>query len=33
MSNTGYKAYTNLEQYFLDNDTATGITKLNSVII
>ena len=31
MPNTGYKAYTNLEQYFLDNGTATGITKLNSV--
>ena len=31
MPNTGYKAYTNLEQYFLDNGVATGITKSNSV--
>ena len=32
MSNTGFKAYTNLEQYYLDNGVATGVTKTNSVI-
>jgi hypothetical protein len=31
MSNTGYKGYTNLEQYFLDNGTATGFIKPNDV--
>jgi hypothetical protein len=30
MSNTGYKAYTNLEQYYLDSGVATGLTKPNS---
>jgi hypothetical protein len=30
MSNTGFKAYTNLEQYYLDNSVATGVTKPNS---
>lgn len=30
MSNTGIKAYTNLEQYYLDNGVATGITKPNN---
>jgi len=30
--NTGYKAYANLEQYYLDNSVATGVTKTNSVI-
>ena len=24
MSNTGFKAYTNLEQYYLDSGVATG---------
>jgi len=32
MSNTGYKAYTNLEQYYIDNSVATGITKVNSIM-
>ena len=31
MSNTGFKAYTNLEQYYVDNGIATGITKPNSI--
>lgn len=31
MSNTGFKAYTNLEQYYLDNGVATGITKPNTI--
>jgi hypothetical protein len=31
MSNTGFKAYTNLEQYYLDNGVATGVTKTNSI--
>lgn len=31
MSNTGYKAYTNLEQYYLDNGVATGVTKPNTI--
>ena len=31
MSNTGYKAYTNLEKYYIDNGIATGVTKPNSV--
>lgn len=30
MSNTGFKAYTDLEQYYLDNGNATGVTKPNS---
>jgi hypothetical protein len=30
MSNTGYKAYTTLEQYYLDNGIATGVTKPNT---
>ena len=30
MSNTGIKAYTNLEQYYIDNGIATGVTKPNS---
>ena len=30
MANTGYKAYTNLEQYYVDNDEATGVTKSNA---
>lgn len=30
MSNTGFKAYTDLEQYYLDNGVATGVTKPNS---
>ena len=30
MSNTGFKAYTNLEQYYLDNGVATGVTKVNN---
>lgn len=32
MANTGYKAYTNLEQYYVDNSEATGVTKPNSVL-
>jgi hypothetical protein len=32
MPNTGYKAYTNLEQYYVDNDEATGIIKANSIL-
>lgn len=28
--NTGIKAYTDLEQYYLDNGTATGVTKPNN---
>jgi len=32
MANTGYKAYTNLAQYFTDNEVETGITKSNSVL-
>jgi hypothetical protein len=31
MSNTGFKAYTNLEQYYLDNGVATGVTKPNTI--
>ena len=31
MSNTGYKAYTNLEQYYADSGAATGVTKPNNV--
>lgn len=31
MSNTGFKAYTDLEQYYLDNGTATGVTKPNTI--
>jgi hypothetical protein len=31
MSNTGFKAYTDLEQYYLDNGVATGVTKTNSI--
>ena len=31
MSNTGFKAYTNLEQYYVDSGVATGTTKTNSV--
>jgi hypothetical protein len=31
MSNTGFKAYTNLEQYYVDNGIATGVTKTNSI--
>ena len=31
MSNTGFKAYTNLEQYYLDNGIATGVTKPNTI--
>ena len=31
MSNTGFKAYTNLEQYYLDNGVATGVTKINNI--
>lgn len=30
MSNTGFKAYTNLEQYYLDSGVATGLTKPNN---
>lgn len=29
--NTGFKAYANLEQYYLDNGVATGVTKVNDV--
>jgi len=29
--NTGYKAYANLEEYYLDNGIATGATKVNDV--
>jgi hypothetical protein len=32
MANTGYKAYTNLAQYFTDNEAETGITKSNSAL-
>jgi hypothetical protein len=32
MINTGYKAYTNLAQYFTDNEVETGITKSNSAL-
>jgi hypothetical protein len=31
MSNTGFKAYTNLEQYYVDSGVATGTTKTNSI--
>lgn len=31
MSNTGYKAYTNLEQYYINSGIATGVTKTNSI--
>ena len=31
MSNTGYKAYTDLEQYYVDSGVATGTTKTNSI--
>lgn len=31
MSNTGYLAYTNLEQYYTDSGAATGVTKTNNV--
>jgi len=30
MSNTGYKAYTDLEQYYINSGIATGVTKTNS---
>jgi hypothetical protein len=29
--NTGYKGYANLEEYYLDNGIATGVTKTNDV--
>ena len=31
MSNTGFKAYTDLEQYYVDSGVATGVTKTNSI--
>jgi len=31
MPNTGYKAWSTLEEYYTDDNTSTGITKLNSV--
>jgi len=31
MSNTGYKAYANLEEYYLDNGVATGLIKSNDI--
>lgn len=31
MSYTGYKEFGNLEQYYLDDNSATGITKTNSI--
>jgi hypothetical protein len=31
MPNTGYKAYGNLEEYYLDNNMATGVIKTNSI--
>ena len=31
MSNSGYKAYANLEEYYLDNGVATGLIKSNDV--
>lgn len=30
MSNTGYRAYTDLEQYYINSNIATGVTKTNS---
>lgn len=30
MSNTGYKGYATLEQYYVDNGVATGVTKPNN---
>lgn len=32
MPNTGFKAYTNLEQYYLDSGEATGVTKPNDIL-
>ena len=31
MSNTGIKIYANLEQYYIDNNVATGVTKPNTI--
>jgi hypothetical protein len=31
MSNTGFKAYTDLEQYYINSGIATGTTKINSI--
>ena len=31
MANTGYKGYTNLEQYYTDDSSATGTTKANAI--
>jgi hypothetical protein len=31
MSNSGFKAYTDLEQYYVDSGVATGTTKTNSI--